>query len=67
MSKFGIDNPAPRAEGADAADAAAQGSNPRPTRAPLQDRSSVPRNTQASGMEGAMSAMADKLHPRKSR
>lgn len=40
-----------------------QGANPRPTRAPLQSRSASPAAYNTSGMESAMGAAADKLHP----
>lgn len=42
------------------------GNNPKPTRAPLHDRSASPANYASSGMESAMGAHADKMHPPKS-
>lgn len=39
------------------------GANPAPTKGPLQSRSASPPNTNTSGMERAMGAHADKLHP----
>ena len=42
-----------------------QGVNPRPTRAPLQARPASPGQYASSGMEQAMGALADKLHPTK--
>lgn len=39
----------------------------KPTKAPLQSRPAAPTNHNTSGMEGALGALADKLHPRKGR
>lgn len=44
-----------------------QGKNPAPTRAPLQDRSSAPDKYTTSGMERALHAHANKVHPVKPR
>lgn len=44
-----------------------QGKNPKPTRGPLQTRSASPASTNTSGMETAMAAHADKVHPPKRR
>lgn len=41
------------------------GANPAPTRAPLAARSASPSSGYGSGIESAMGAMADKLHPTK--
>lgn len=40
-----------------------QGHNPPPTRAPLASRSASPAGYNTSGMERAMGAHADKMHP----
>lgn len=40
-----------------------QGVNPRPTRGPLQDRRATPAGSETSGIERAMGAHADKVHP----
>lgn len=39
----------------------------KPTKAPLQSRPAAPTNHNTSGMEGALGALADKMHPRKGR
>lgn len=43
------------------------GDNTKPTRAPLQDRRASPASGNTSGLERAMGAAADKLHPTKRR
>lgn len=57
-----------RSEDADRAEQmTGQGANPAPTRKPLADRSSAPDGYATSGMERAMHAHADKVHPVKRR
>jgi len=44
-----------------------QGTNPTPTRSPLQTRSASPAQYATSGMEKALGEHADKLHPPRKR
>lgn len=43
------------------------GANPAPTKAPLASRSASPPSSNTSGMERAMAAHADKVHPTRRR
>lgn len=43
------------------------GDNPKPTKGPLQSRPASPNGYATSGMERAMGAQADKMHPPKLR
>lgn len=44
-----------------------QGANPPPTKGPLASRSASPKQYATSGMEKALGAHADKVHPPKRR